>query len=352
MDAGPMSGVVLVTGAQGFVGRYMACELLRAGWRAVVGVGRSPLSDAFTHNVFQNGATQPARLTVELLRATGDPRYCYRQADITDAHSMAEVIAEFEPEVIIHLASTRREDAVKDLIHGNVQGVRSLVDACRAAGDPVRRIVLGSSGGVYGVPGELPLRESMPCLPADPYGASKLAGEHFGRVLCDCAGIELVIGRIFNVVGPGQDERHVCGRLASQISAIAREEQPPAVSMAGLFATRDYVDVRDVVSALALLAKNGRPGEIYNIASGVETSVKEILDSLISFAGLADRIRIEQRPDAATGIARHFANVEKLDSEGHWRCFDLTASLGEVLRYYLAPAAATAPSSSASDDVL
>ncbi len=330
-----MSRTVLVTGAQGFVGRYMTYELLRARGPAVVGVGRSPLSSrTFTHNVFRNGTDQPALLTPELLEAAEAPRYCYRQADVTDVHAMTGVIADFEPEIIIHLASTRREEPVERLIDGNVHGVRSLLDACRASGVRVKRIVLGSSGGTYGVPAELPLRESSPCFPADPYAASKLAGEHFARVLCDRAGIESVIGRIFNVVGPGQEERHVCGRLASQLAAIAQEGRPPVISVTGLSATRDYIDVRDVASALALLAKNGRPGEIYNIASGIETSVWQILDGLSGIAGLAGRIRIEHHPDT-TGIARHFASVRKLTAEGFRRDYNIMMSLEGVMCYYL-----------------
>jgi nucleoside-diphosphate-sugar epimerase len=342
-----MTSTVVVTGAQGFIGRYMTCELVHANAQAIVGVGRSPvLPNTFTHNVYRNGTEEPALLTSELLEAAEDSRYFYRQADITDVHSVARVISEFEPEIIIHLASPRREEAVQRLIHVNVQSIESLIDACRASNISVKRIVLGSSCAVYGVPTELPLRESSPCAPADAYAASKLAGEHFARVLCDRADIELVIGRIFNVVGPGQDERHVCGRLASQLAAIAQEEQPPVVSVAGLSATRDYVDVRDVASALSLLAKDGRPGEIYNIASGVETSVSQIVDILGGVAGLSGRIRTEYPPDVRRSIARHFASIEKLTAAGFRREFNLTASLKGVLRYYLSSVAAVTISNS------
>jgi nucleoside-diphosphate-sugar epimerase len=331
-----MKGTVLVTGAQGFIGRYVTRELLQAGWKTVIGTGRSPfLPDTFTHKITHHFVERPARLTAELQTAADDPRYVYSQADTNDGPVMAEVIRSYKPEVIVHLASVRREDSVENLISGNVLGICTLLESCRANNNSVRRIVVGSSGGVYGVPAELPLRETSPAIPADPYSASKLGAEVFGRILCGRAGVEFVVGRIFNVVGPVQEERHVCGRLASQIAAIVREGTPLVITAGDLRSTRDYIDVRDVASALSLLTCSGSPGEIYNIASGVETSGRELLDWLAHAAGISDEIQVAPLSGSSAGISRHYANIEKLGAEGFRRRFDLPKSLGDVLNHYL-----------------
>jgi GDP-4-dehydro-6-deoxy-D-mannose reductase len=339
MDESSMSKRILITGAQGFIGRYTVAQFLRSGVRDVLGIGRSaPMPNLFTHNVLRDRVEQPALLTRELAEALADPSFRYEQANIMDKAAMARIVADFRPDCVVHLASTRREEHVDRLIRGNVLGVRSLVEACGNGRACVRRIVLGSSGGVYGVPcaEALPLRESGICVPADPYAISKLAGEHLARVLCERSGIELVIGRIFNVVGPAQDERHVCGRLASQVAAIRKGVQPHVISVTGLSATRDYIDVRDVASALRLLAECGVPSEVYNIASGVESSVRAVLDFLCEFAGLRGHVEINQSP-VGGDTSRHVGSIEKLRAIG-FRCgFDLAASLHGVLDYYLAP---------------
>lgn len=325
---------ILVTGAQGFVGRYMVRELLRVTSSLIMGIGRSPFSaGAFTHEASIGGKRRPAPLTRDLQEAAEDRRYFYRTAEITNLNRLVDLIADFCPSKVIHLASARREETVERLITGNVLGISTLVHACQLT-NSVKRIVVASSAGVYGVPAHLPLTESMLCRPIEPYGASKLAAEDFARVLCDRAGIELVIGRIFNIVGPGQEERHVCGRLANEVAAMRHTDRAPRISVTGLSATRDYVDVRDVAAALRLLADLGAPNEIYNIASGIETSVAAILQNLLTLAGLAGKVEVEERPAKPNDIARHVGNVAKLAALGHDNSFKLIASLNGVLNYY------------------
>jgi nucleoside-diphosphate-sugar epimerase len=329
-----MTRPVLVTGAQGFIGRYVVRALLDAGWECVVGIGRSPmLSDAFTHDVVIDGALRPAPLTPELLRAAADGRYRYRQADVTDVSAIAALVEEVAPQTVVHVAATRRESSPAALVEGNVDGTVSLVSACCASGNRVQRFVVASSGGVYGAPEQLPLHELAPCVPVDAYAASKLAGEHIGRVLCDAGGIEFAVGRIFNVIGPGQDERHVCGRLASQVASIVSGRQAPVVSVHGLSATRDFVDVRDVASALSLLAGDGHPGGTYNIGSGRETSIRSLLARLIRHANV-DGVAVNDVAGSG-GVARHVASVDKLDALGPWRRFDLDRSVADILQYYV-----------------
>jgi GDP-4-dehydro-6-deoxy-D-mannose reductase len=329
----------LVTGAQGFIGRYTVACFLRSGMGEVLGLGRSVLMpDHFTHAILRNREEQQANLTSELAESLACGRYRYQSADIRDKAAITRIIRDFRPDCVVHLASSRREEPLECLIGGNVQGTVSLLEACASAGAGVRRIVLGSSGGVYGVPcaGALPFRESDVTRPSDLYTASKLATEHFARIMCERSGIELVIARIFNVVGPAQDERHVCGSLASRVAAIRKGHQPPVIFVKDSSVTRDYIDVRDVASALHLLSVAGVPGGVYNIASGVESSVGTILNRLCEFAGLGSRVEINELP-LGDSISRHVASIEKLRAIGFCHAFDLAASLRSVLDYYFVP---------------
>ncbi len=323
---------VLVTGAQGFIGRYTVAAALHAGAESVCGFGRSQQSHTtFTHEITIRGVARPALLPEPLQNELKDQRYSYYSCEINDASGLNSVIAITRPEVIIHLASTRREEGAARLIDGNIHGIRTLIDVC--AGRGIQRIVFGSSGGVYGIPDHLPISEGAPCRPVDLNGASKLASEHFGAILCGQAGIELVTARIFNVVGPGQDERHLCGRLAREAASIEADLMPPEVGAGGLDATRDYIDVRDVAAALFWLAEHGAAGETYNVGSGVETSVHEVIEATLQAIKLPTRVQIV-RLNSASRVPRHFADIQRLVNLGFQPRIPLQSSLAEVVAYY------------------
>ena len=141
-------------------------------------------------------------------------------------------------------------------------------------------------------------------------------------------------GAIFNPVGPGQDERHLCGWLGRQVAAIAVGAQPPTFSVGPLHTTRDFIDVRDVASALQLLATKGAPGRVYNVASGEETSGEAILNIFVALAGLTARITIERRRARPSDIGRLHADISSLLALGYHSRYDLRKSLADVLSYY------------------
>src|SRR5262249_15782580 len=156
-------------------------------------------------------------------------------------------------------------DDPRHLFATNVLGAMALIDAIAQAAPHVRIVVLGSTGGVYGIPQALPIAESASCHPIDMYSASKLSSEHATRIVAERLGVPVLWGRVFNLVGPGQDERHVCGKLAARAAAIACGVVEPVVEVGNLEATRDFIDVRDVVRAVALLVTAGQPGQAYNV---------------------------------------------------------------------------------------
>jgi nucleoside-diphosphate-sugar epimerase len=325
---------VLITGAQGFVGRYLVHEVLnrRPGAR-VLGLGRSPRIDGcFTHYVTVRGTAVPARLP-DSFRPDSGGAYEYAQVDLGDAAALRRVANRFQPDCVVHLASGLRGDDAQSLAQTNATGTASLLTAIGESCRTRPAVVLGSTGGVYGAiaGGDLPVVETVPCRPADVYSATKLAAEQIGRVLCDAYGMRYVAARLFNVVGPGQSERHVCGRFASLIADAASSSRR-ALRTGCLTSTRDYVDVRDAAAALAVLAESGMG--TYNVASGRETDTGTVLTLLSRHAGLEGRLHVEPTDDVLPGVSRHAGCVNRLAALGYAPAFTLQESLRDVLDYY------------------
>jgi GDP-4-dehydro-6-deoxy-D-mannose reductase len=246
--------------------------------------------------------------------------------------------------VLIHLASGLRDDPPDYLFRLNVEGTIHLIEAIKEAGIEAPRLIIGSTGGVYGNPGEdgVPIKESASCVPADLYSASKLASEHASRILATQYQIPTIWARLFNLVGAGLDERHACARFASTVAAIVKKELPPVIKVGRLDTTRDFIDVRDVAYALELLAEKGTPGEIYNVGSGTESSIRSVLDTLLSLACLEDSVKVEHTESRVNDTARHFADIGRLESFGFRPTYDLRQSLEQLLLYYVGPVAETA----------
>ena len=165
-------------------------------------------------------------------------------------------------------------------------GTAAVLAAARQCGsDP--RVLVTSSAEVYGAvtdPGRLPLHEGSPTAPLTPYAASKLAAEavvaqaHLGH------GQHVIIVRPFNHIGPGQTPNFAVPALARRI-VDADRRGAATIPVGNLSARRDFTDVRDVVRAYRLLVESGQPGEIYNVCSGRDVSIREIADGLLELAG-------------------------------------------------------------------
>lgn len=327
---------LLVTGAQGLLGRYLVHALLTNYPSAtVLGIGRSPFTtEFFTHSLSMAGRSFRAPVPASL-RPTSD-RYQYHTLDLLDPVATKALVCEFEPNVVFHLASGLRGDPVDRLMRSGVEASVRLMEALASLNGPRPRVLLCSSGAVYGAVPErlLPITEDCPTNPVDLYGVGKLATEQACRVLAEQNTIPVTYARIFNLVGPGQDERHVCGRFVAQAVAISRGLQPPEMQTGALQSTRDFIDVRDCARALLNLATAGLPGEIYNIASGIETSVAFVLDTVLEQAGVKDRVHIVARQFDG-GIRRHYASIARVAGLGFQSDRVLRESLNDIREYYL-----------------
>jgi nucleoside-diphosphate-sugar epimerase len=329
---------VLVTGAQGFVGRYLVRALLSHSPRTLVlGLGRSTRQDEFfTHAITLRGQVVVAPLPPDMRECLTDRRYQYVVADIERERDLALALADFRPQIVFHLASALRDESPTRLLACNVQGAINLLSAVAHSAMSGTRVVLGSSAAVYGnvAAADLPVRESYPVDPVGMYGVSKHAAELAARALATAHGLDLVTARLFNLVGPGQEERHVCAQLVSQLARPSTETSPPTVRIGRLDTTRDFVDVRDAAQALILLAERGLPGQTYNIASGSETSIREILDHCLSLIPVADCPRVEVAAGREGDVLRSVADVNQLHELGFQTRYGIRESLCDLLDYY------------------
>ncbi|MDB4888193.1 MAG: NAD-dependent epimerase/dehydratase [Gemmatimonadetes bacterium] len=295
----------LVTGAQGYVGRYLTRELLdRRSDGTVVGVGRSVHSG-------------------EAL-----DRYAYEAADILDVPRMRTVLDRYRPERIFHLAAAPRNGSRAEIAQTNVLGTVSLLDAILGLEGYRPRIVIGSSGGVYGAldDDQLPASESAPCVPVDVHGASKLAAEHMARIIGERHGVCVMLARIFNVCGPGQDEQHVCGRLAAQLRPGEGE-----IRVGNLGATRDFIDVRDVANALAIIGERGACGEAYNVSSGDEMPISGLVDKMVSISGFTGVVPPADSGQRMPSVPRHYGDVTRLRELGFVQRHRIEDSLRDLI---------------------
>jgi GDP-4-dehydro-6-deoxy-D-mannose reductase len=211
------------------------------------------------------------------------------------------VVEAARPQVVYHLAAVAFvPDATHDPLGTydiNVLGTARLVEALQTVfPQNPPRFIYASSAEVYGVhtPTEYPLSETQLPLPASQYAASKLGGEAVVLAASHAYSIPTVISRAFNHVGPGQDERFAVPAFAKGLAHIANGAEP-ILAVGNLEARRDFLDVRDVVTAYIALARDGVAGEIYNVCSGRAVSMAEVLRTLISVAHA--RVEVREMPE-------------------------------------------------------
>jgi GDP-4-dehydro-6-deoxy-D-mannose reductase len=240
----------LITGANGFVGRWLRAHLGENG-------------DEVT------GVDLPV--------------------DVTDAEALRREFRNARPEAIYHLAArTHVGDSWHEpleVYRVNVLGTAAVLSAAREAEiDPA--IVVVSSAEVYGIvtPNELPLTESAPVRPATPYAASKLAAEAVALQAFRGFNQRVMVVRPFNHVGPGQAPIFAVPALASRLVEAARSGAT-SISVGTLTTARDFTDVRDVVAAYRLLVERGEPGGVYNVSSGRSVAIATIAKMLVEIVG-------------------------------------------------------------------
>jgi len=222
------------------------------------------------------------------------------EGDIADPFSMDRLIGGVKPERIFHLAAQSwvpgSQNAPAATIQLNIIGQLNILEAVRQSGiDPL--IQIAGSSEEYGLvfSHELPIREANPLRPLSPYAVSKVAQEMLAFQYFRSHNIKTIVTRGFNHAGPRRGHVFVTSQFAMQIAEIEKGLKPPLLYVGDLSSKRDLTDVRDVVRAYWLVLEKGKPGEMYNIGSGVTRELGEVLELML---GMTD-VEIEVRKDPA-----------------------------------------------------
>jgi UDP-glucose 4-epimerase len=252
----------LITGGTGFLGAALSNRLIRQGHHVRV------LDDLSTGN--------PNAL---------DPEVHFTRGDINDRPKLWTLLQDID--CVYHMAArvSVPESILfpRDYTTVNVGGTVTLMEATRDAGTP--RVVLASSGAVYGEQEQPLMTEDLPPHPGSPYAVSKLSSEWYVRTIGALSGIQTLCLRIFNAYGPGQ---HIPASHPPVIPNFLRQslENGTLVFHGDANQTRDYVYVDDVVNALVAAATvQGVNGQVINVGSGTETSIRDLAKVVIGVTG-------------------------------------------------------------------
>ena len=221
------------------------------------------------------------------------------ECELKDPSSANSLIQQTKPDMVFHLAAQSYVptswQAPEDTLVNNIVGQVNLFEAIRSNGiDPLIQIAGSSEEYGYTLPEELPVKETAPLRPLSPYAVSKVTQDLLGYQYHQSYGMKIVRTRAFNHTGPRRGSVFVESNFAQQIAEIEAEVRQPVVYVGNLEAKRDYCDVRDIVQGYWLALEKGKPGEVYNLASGRMWAIQEVLDILLSMSSAT--IDVKQDP--------------------------------------------------------
>ncbi len=312
---------VTVTGADGFVGQWLLRRLLADG-DEVTGLVR---------------ASTPQLTTLEPALAQ---KIRWRRCELADVDGLRNQLRDAKPASIFHLAAQSSVPAsLQDPIgtfETNIIGTANVLEAARVAAADATIVVVGSADAYGSVrPELLPLREDAPLQPRNPYAASKAAAEIIALQHARAGWNRVVVTRSFNHTGPGQNTAFAVGAFAKQVADIKAGRAAPRLRVGDLTPRRDISDVRDVVDAYALLAQRGKTGLVYNVCSGRDVSMRDIVEALLRLGGV--HAEIEEDPALLRAVDNPVlrGDPSRIAADTGWKTLiPLETTLADVLAYH------------------
>ena len=252
---------VLVTGLEGFTGRYVAAQLRGAGYEVC----------GLAHAASPSGAGQHAAV------------------DLLDAAAVQDAVAQIRPQAVIHLAAIAfvAHGDVEAIYRTNIVGTRNLLAGLAELPVPPSAVVLASSANVYGNARgcEGLLDESTPAAPANDYEVSKLAMEYVARTWA--ARLPLVVTRPFNYTGVGQGSSFLIPKIVEHFRRGERR-----IELGNLDVWREFMDVRAVAWVYRRLLETRSASDTFNVCTGASYSLREVLETMAQIAGYSIQVRV------------------------------------------------------------
>jgi nucleoside-diphosphate-sugar epimerase len=283
---------ILITGAAGFVASHLARVLRERTDARLIGVDiRDVPSAAFDEHF---------------------------SADLSVASVMVDCFQTARPDLVFNLAGS--VNGTDEAVYAsNVDSARHLLAVAGATARATRIVLLGSAAEYGAVPAHLqPVRESYAGMPLGAYGKAKSKVTTLASEAAANPGLPVVVARPFNIVGAGIPTSLMVGAVVDRVREAIAGRPPRVIRIGSTTAIRDFVAVEDVVDGLIRLSERGRPGEAYNLCSGVGVSVADVVDRVIALAG--ERIDIKRDLELVrTGeVSALVGNWEKAGTELGW----------------------------------
>lgn len=309
----------LITGCGGFVGSHYLDYLHNTG---------------LTEEVVGIGTTAP-------LNTPNGLRFRFINCNLLDARKLEEAIKKIRPRFCVHLASM--SSVAASWVHpdksfnNNTNIFLNLLEVVRQYSPETRILSVGSSEqyGAVSLPAEF-FTESDRLAPQSPYAVAKCSQELIGQVYVESFELDIVMTRSFNHIGPGQAERFAIAgfsRLFAQ--AINNGDELLVLPTGNIQVIRDFIDVRDVVSAYDAILRSANPGEIYNVCNGVGVALASVINKLSEISSVRVRIQTEQsrmRPSENNIVVGSHALLT--NNLGWEPTIPLDQSLRDILKYW------------------
>lgn len=306
----------LIIGAAGFVGGYLAKELME-------------------HHDMEVHATK-------LANELDIPGAYVHELNILNKEDIVTLLYEVRPDYIFHLAAQSSVSvAWKNpglTVDINVKGCVNLLDAIRELFYKPRVLLIGS-GEEYGHirEGETPIKEDNHVRPGNIYAATKVCQNMIAGIYAQAYDMELMMVRAFNHIGPTQSPIFVVSDFCKQVAEIEAGKKEPVMYVGNLAAKRDFTDVRDVVRAYAMLIQKGQCGETYNVGSGHAYAIKEILNLIISLSTVDIQVEIDPNKIRPVDVPIIEADITKINAITGWKPeIPLEQTIKETLDYWRA----------------
>ena len=305
----------LVIGGGGFVGPYLVRHL----------------TDDLGYEVT---VTKTVKETLTMDNAT------VRNLDILDMEQIRTLLEEEKADYLFHLAaqssvaySWKNPTLTVDV---NIKGCINLLEAIRLVEKKPRVLLIGS-GEEYGhiKKDECPIIEDNVVRPGNIYAATKSCQNMLGRIYSDAYGLDIMMVRAFNHIGPNQTPMFVVADFCKQVADIEKGKQEPVINVGNLSAKRDFTDVRDVVKAYAKLVAGGKRGETYNVGTGHAIAIQDILNKIIAMSDEDIEVKVDPAKLRPVDVPIIEPDISKIKKEVGWEpLIPLEQTLRETLEHW------------------
>ena len=286
----------LVTGINGFVGKYFV-------------------------DYVRNTESDSDVMGVDLADVSKVKDLKYKSLNLCDATGVYNVVSEYKPDYIVHLAAVSSvakswDDPAGCFLNNNAAFL-NLAEAIRKSDIKSRILSVGSSEE-YGIYNE-PMSENFVLHPKSPYSVARLSQEYLSKLYVDRFGLDVVMTRSFNHIGPGQSTQFVVASFINQLVNIADKKSENKMMVGNIDVARDFTDVRDVVDAYYKILTRAPNRQVYNVCSGKATKLRDIIDMASDKLQIKPNVVVDKSRLRSNEIMVVVGDNRKIKSELGWK---------------------------------